>query len=191
MYINWKLRELDIKIVYYGPPRSGKTTNLEQIHARVAGKQQAKLISLKTQGDRTLFFDFLPLEIGECKGLKPRINLYTVPGQSIYTSTRRVVLEEVDGLVFVADSQRSRLYENVQAMHEMKEHLRALGYRPQDVPLILQFNKQDLPYLSSVTTLQYRLAPSNNIPYFEAAATQGTGVIATLKQIVNLVLAKV
>ena len=119
------------------------------------------------------------------------INLYTVPGQSIYTSTRRVVLEEVDGLVFVADSQRSRLYENVQAMREMKEHLRALGYRPQDVPLILQFNKRDLSYLSSVTTLQYRLAPSNNIPYFEAAATQGTGVIATLKQIVNLVLAKV
>ncbi len=191
MYINWKLRELDIKIVYYGPPCSGKTTNLEQIHARVAGKQQAKLVSLKTQGDRTLFFDFLPLEIGECKGLKPRINLYTVPGQSIYTSTRRVVLEEVDGLVFVADSQRSRLYENVQAMHEMKEHLRALGYRPQDVPLVLQFNKRDLSYLSSVTTLQYRLAPSNNIPYFEAAATQGTGIIATLKQIVNLVLAKV
>ena len=191
MYINWKLRELDIKIVYYGPPCSGKTTNLEQIHARVAGKQQAKLVSLKTQGDRTLFFDFLPLEIGECKGLKPRINLYTVPGQSIYTSTRRVVLEEVDGLVFVADSQRSRLYENVQAMHVMKEHLRALGYRPQDVPLVLQFNKRDLSYLSSVTTLQYRLAPSNNIPYFEAAATQGTGIIATLKQIVNLVLAKV
>ncbi|MCK4452319.1 MAG: GTPase domain-containing protein [Anaerolineae bacterium] len=191
MYINWKLRELDIKIVYYGPPCSGKTTNLEQIHARVAGKQQAKLVSLKTQGDRTLFFDFLPLEIGECKGLKPRINLYTVPGQGIYTSTRRVVLEEVDGLVFVADSQRSRLYENVQAMHEMKEHLRALGYRPQDVPLVLQFNKRDLSYLSSVTTLQYRLAPSNNIPYFEAAATQGTGIIATLKQIVNLVLAKV
>lgn len=189
MYINWRLREIDIKIVYYGPPCSGKTTNLEQIHAKLAG-QQSKLISLKTQGDRTLLFDFLPLEIGECKGLKPRLNLYTVPGQSIYVSTRRLVLEEVDGIVFVADSQRSRLQENIQAMHEMGRHLRSFGYCPQAIPLVLQFNKRDLPDLSPVATLQQHLAPSNDIPYCEAVATQGIGITATLKQIVNLVLTK-
>jgi signal recognition particle receptor subunit beta len=191
MYINWKLREVDIKIVYYGPPCSGKTTNLEQIHHRIAGKLKSTLISLKTYEDRTLFFDFLPLEIGECKGLKPRLNLYTVPGQSIYVSTRRLVLEEVDGIVFVANSQHSQLYENIQAMQEMREHLNALGYHPKTIPLILQFNKRDLPNLSSVAVMNQHLAPSNGTPYCEAVAIQGIGVIATLKQIINLVLAKV
>ena len=191
MYINWRLREIDIKVVYYGPPCSGKTTNLEQIYARVAGPQQTELVSLKTDEARTIFFDFLPLEIGDCKSLKPRFNLYTVPGQSMYASTRRLVLEEVDGIVFVADSQHSRLHENVQAIHEMSKHLVALGYRPQTIPLVLQFNKRDLSPLSSVAMLRHRLAPSNNIPCFEAVATQGIGVAPTLKEIINLVLTKV
>ncbi|MDY7042072.1 MAG: ADP-ribosylation factor-like protein, partial [Chloroflexota bacterium] len=151
----------------------------------------SKLVSLKTQGDRTLFFDFLPLEIGECKGLKPRLNLYTVPGQSIYASTRRLVLEDVDGLVFVADSQRTRLHENIHALHEMGKHLRSLGYNSQSIPFVLQFNKRDLPDSVSVGALRQHLAPSNGVFCYESIATEGVGVIATLKQIVNLVFAKV
>jgi signal recognition particle receptor subunit beta len=191
MYVNWRLREIDIKIVYYGPPCSGKTTNLEQIHARVPVRNQSKLVSLKTHEDRTLFFDFLPLEIGECKGLKPRLNLYTVPGQSMYVSTRHLVLEEVDGIVFVADSQHDQLDENIRAMQEMKEHLYTLGYHATAIPLVLQFNKRDLLCTSSVAMLHEHLAQSNGTPYCEAVAIQGIGVITTLKQIVNLVLTKV
>ena len=187
MYINWRLREIDIKIVYYGPPCSGKTTNLEQIYDRMAGRKKNKLVSLKTQEDRTLFFDFLPLEIGEYNGLKPRLNLYTVPGQSIYVSTRHLVLEDVDGIVFVADSQHGQLYENIQAMQEMRGHLDALGYQPKIVPLVLQFNKRDLPGISPISMLHQELAQSNGTPYCEAVATQGIGVISTLKQIVTLV----
>jgi signal recognition particle receptor subunit beta len=191
MYINWRLREIDIKIVYYGPPCSGKTTNLEQIHDRMAGRNKDKLVSLKTQEDRTLFFDFLPLEIGEYNGLKPRLNLYTVPGQSIYVSTRHLVLEEVDGIVFVADSQHGQLYENIQAMQEMRGHLDALGYHQKTVPLVLQFNKRDLPGISPISMLRQQLAPSNGTPYCEAVATEGMGVISTLKQIVTLVFKRV
>ena len=191
MYINWRLREIDIKIVYYGPPCSGKTTNLEQIYDRMAGRKKNKLVSLKTQEDRTLFFDFLPLEIGEYNGLKPRLNLYTVPGQSMYISTRHLVLEEVDGIVFVADSQHGKLYENVRAMQEMREHLNALGYHPTTVPLVLQFNKRDLPEISPVSMLRQQLAQSNGTLYSEAVATQGIGVISTLKQIVTLVFKRV
>ncbi len=191
MYINWKSRELDIKIVYYGPPRSGKTTNLEQIHIRIARKQQARLLSLNTEGDRTLFFDFLPLELKEIRGLKPRINLYTVPGQSIYAATRRIVLEEVDGIVFVADSRPMRYYENLDAMDEMREHLRALGYEPEDIPLVLQFNKRDLTPITPAAMLYRGLAPYDNTPYYESVATQGVQVTATLQRIIKLVLAKV
>jgi len=191
VYINWESRELDIKIVYYGPPRSGKTTNLEQIHLRVAKKQHSKLLSLSTEGDRTLFFDFLPLEIKECRGLKPRINLYTVPGQSIYAATRRVVLEEVDSIVFVADSRHSRYYENINAMYEMNEHLRALGYHPRDIPLVLQFNKRDLPSVTPAALLYRGLAPLDNTPYYESVATQGLQVTTTLQRAIKLVLAKV
>jgi len=188
MYINWRFREIDIKIVYYGPPCSGKTTNLEQIHSSMTTQSQSKLVSLKTHEDRTLFFDFLPLELGDCNGLKPRLNLYTVPGQSMYASTRHLVLEDVDVIVFVADSRHDLLDENIQAMHEMKEHLNTLGYHAKAIPLVLQFNKRDLPYISSVAVLHQHLAQSNGTPYCEAVATQGMGVISTLKQIVTIVL---
>jgi signal recognition particle receptor subunit beta len=190
MHINWKLREIDIKIVYYGPPLSGKTTNLEQIHARMAGPKQNQLVSLKTEGDRTLFFDFLPLELGEIGGLKPRFNLYTVPGQSLYRDTRRLILEDVDGLVFVADSQRARLADNERAFHEMKRHLHSLGYLWFELPLVMQYNKQDQPRRVSVAALQRRLNPDNSLPYFSSVAIKGTGVIETLKQIINMVLMK-
>ena len=157
----------------------------------MVGRNKNKLVSLKTQEDRTLFFDFLPLEIGEYNGLKPRLNLYTVPGQSMYISTRHLVLEEVDGIVFVADSQHGKLYENIRAMQEMREHLNALGYHPTTVPLVLQFNKRDLPEISPVSMLRQQLAQSNGTLYSEAVATQGIGVISTLKQIVTLVFKRV
>jgi hypothetical protein len=188
MHINWKLREIDIKVVYYGPPLSGKTTNLEQIHARMAGQQRQELVSLKTEGDRTLFFDFLPLELGEIHGLKPRFNLYTVPGQSLYRDTRRLILEDVDGLVFVADSARARLNDNIRALQEMKRHLHSLGYRWFALPLVMQYNKQDLPNRLPLSVLQRNLNPDSSLPYFRSIGTQGVGVIETLKRIINLVL---
>ncbi|MEA3339617.1 MAG: GTPase domain-containing protein [Chloroflexota bacterium] len=188
MHINWKLREIDIKIVYYGPPLSGKTTNLEQIHARMAGPKRSELVSLKTSEDRTLFFDFLPLEVGQIGNLKPRFNLYTVPGQSLYRATRRLILEEVDGLVFVADSQRSRLADNERSLREMKRHLQALGYRWFDIPLVLQYNKRDLSRVSAESTLQRRLNPDGSLAHFSSVAIDGSGVIETLKHIINMVL---
>ena len=188
MHINWKLQEVDIKIVYYGPPLSGKTTNLEQIHQRMAKRQNSQLISLKTEGDRTLFFDFLPIEIGEVGGLKPRFNLYTVPGQSLYRDTRRLILEDVDGLVFVADSQQDRLSDNERAFYEMKRHLHSLGYRWYEIPLVLQYNKQDMRNCLSEFTLQRSLNPDRSLPYFTSVAVTGEGVIETLKKIISEVL---
>ncbi len=188
MHINWKLREIDIKIVYYGPPLSGKTTNLEQIHNRMAGKKRSELVSLKADGDRTLFFDFLPLEIGQIGGLKPRFNLYTVPGQSIYQATRRLILEDVDGLAFVADSQRSRMADNERSFREMKRHLQSFGYRWYDIPLVLQYNKRDLADRVPESALQRRLNPDRGLPYFTSVAIEGEGVIETLKCMINTVL---
>jgi hypothetical protein len=188
MHINWKLREIDIKIVYYGPPLSGKTTNLEQIHLRMAGRQRSELVSLKTAEDRTLFFDFLPLHVGEIAGFKPRFNLYTVPGQSLYRATRRLILEDVDGIVFVADAQRSRQADNTRSLQEMKRHLHALGYRWFDLPLVMQYNKCDLPDRVSEASLEARLNPDDSLPSFCSIAIQGVGVIETLKKIINLVL---
>jgi hypothetical protein len=188
LHINWKLREIDIKIVYYGPPLSGKTTNLEQIHSRMAHKKQSELVSLKADGDRTLFFDFLPLEIGQIGGLKPRFNLYTVPGQSMYRATRRLILEDVDGLAFVADSQRSRMADNERSFREMKRHLQSYGYRWYDVPLVLQYNKRDVADRIPESILQRRLNPDSALPYFNSIAVEGRGVIETLKHLINSVL---
>jgi hypothetical protein len=188
MQLNWKLREIDIKIVYYGPPLSGKTTNLEQIHQRMPKTRQSEIVSLKTQEDRTLYFDFLPLEVGEIGGFKPRFNLYTVPGQSLYRATRRLILEDVDGIVFVADSQRSRLRDNARSLQEMKRHLHSLGYRWFDIPLILQYNKRDLPNTLGQQTLDRYLNPDDSLPSFESVAITGQGITETLKAIINLVL---
>jgi hypothetical protein len=188
MQLNWKLREIDIKIVYYGPPLSGKTTNLEQIHQRMPKTRQSEIVSLKTQEDRTLYFDFLPLEVGEIGGFKPRFNLYTVPGQSLYRATRRLILEDVDGIVFVADSQRSRLRDNARSLQEMKRHLQSLGYRWFEIPLILQYNKRDLPNSLGEQILERYLNPDGALPSFESVALTGQGVTETLRAIINLVL---
>ena len=149
-----------------------------------------KLVSLKTRGDRTLYFDFLQLELGQVAGLKPRFNLYTVPGQVYYVSSRKLVLQGADGVVFVADSQRERLGANAKAMRDMEENLRALGFDPQTMPLVLQCNKCDLPDITPVPLLQQRLG-LDSVPCFASVATQGTGVFDTLKTIINLVVAQV
>jgi len=146
-----------------------------------------KLVSLKTRGDRTLYFDFLQLELGQIAGLKPRFNLYTVPGQAYYVGSRKLVLQGADGVVFVADSQRERLAANAESVHDMEENLRGLGFDPQATPLVLQGNKRDLPDVVPVPLLQRRLG-LDNAPCFASVVTQGTGVFDTLKAIINLVV---
>lgn len=191
MFINWKRRELNLKIVYYGPAMSGKTTNLQIIHDRTNPRIRGDLVSLKTRGDRTIFFDFLQLELGQIKGLKPKFNLYTVPGQVIYAASRKLVLQGADGVVFVVDSQTSRLVDNVYSFRAMRQHLTELGLDPRQVPCVIQFNKRDLPDVAPVITLQrYFRAHGNDLPTFEAVAIQGLGVLETLKAAIKLVLAQ-
>jgi len=187
MFINWKLREINLKIVYYGPALSGKTTNLQYIYAKTAPNIRSELVSLKTRGDRTLYFDFLQLELGHIAGLKPRFNLYTVPGQVYYASSRKLVLQGADGVVFVADSQEQRLHANVEAVHDMEKNLRALGYDPRAMPLVLQCNKRDLPGIVPVPLMKDQLG-FDGVPCFASVATQGTGVFNTLKATINLVV---
>jgi signal recognition particle receptor subunit beta len=190
MFINRKLGELNLKIVYYGPALGGKTTNLEYIHASVDPKLRGELVSLKTQEDRTLFFDFLQLEVGRVKGLKPKFNLYTVPGQVIYAATRKLVLEGADGVVFVADSQQDRLRENVDLLANLGSHLAGTGHRLSDFPLIVQCNKQDLPGVLAPEALRQYLC-GDGVPCIGAVATQGIGVFATLKLAINLVVSRI
>jgi signal recognition particle receptor subunit beta len=189
MFINWKLREINLKIVYYGPPLSGKTTNLQYIHAKTSPNIRGELVSLKTRGDRTLYFDFLQLELGQIAGLKPRFNLYTVPGQVFYIGSRKLVLQGADGVVFVADSQWDRLKGNVEAMHDMERNLRALGRNPRIVPLVLQCNKRDLPNVAPLLLIQQQIGCDGS-PCFASAAIRGSGVFDTLKAIINLVVAQ-
>lgn len=190
MFINWQLREMNLKIVYYGPALSGKTTNLEQIHARVDPQRRGELISLKTQEDRTLYFDFLQLELGKIGGLSPKIHLYTVPGQAYYEASRKLVLRGADGVVFVADSAASRAKDNLESWQSMKMHMTALDMPFNDIPLVVQFNKRDLPMVMPTTVLQNMLN-LNGISTFEAIALEGRGVFETLKAIINSVVSKV
>lgn len=189
MFINWQLRELNLKVVYYGPALSGKTTNLEQIHAHTNPKQRGELVSLKTREDRTLYFDFLQLELGKISGLSPKIHLYTVPGQSYYEASRKLVLRGADGVVFVADSNRNRVNENLESWENMKAHLISLNI-PSDLPLIVQLNKRDLPNAMSIPELRQNLGLNGN-PVFESIAVQGKGVFNTLKAIINGVVMRV
>lgn len=190
MFINWQLRELNLKIVYYGPALSGKTTNLEQIYARVDPRRRGELISLKTHEDRTLYFDFLQLELGQISGLTPKIHLYTVPGQAYYEASRKIVLRGADGVVFVADSSANRLKDNLKSWKNMRIHLAELHMSFIDLPLVVQFNKRDLPDAMLTTSLQ-TLLHVNGSPTFEAIAIQGHGVFDTLKAIINRVISKV
>ena len=189
MFINWRLREINLKIVYYGPSLSGKTTSLEYIHSRTNPERRGELVSLKTREDRTLYFDYMQFEMGAISGLKPRFNIYTVPGQVYYRGTRKLVLKGVDGLVFVADSQIRRLHENVEAIKDLYEDLVELGFSPGELPIVLQCNKRDLPEIMPVQSIKEQLG-LNGIPTFESVALEGIGVLDGLKSIVNSVVTK-
>jgi hypothetical protein len=188
MFINWKLREINLKIVYYGPSLSGKTSSLQYIHSKTRPDRRGELISLKTREDRTLYFDYMQFEMGEISGLKPRFNIYTVPGQVYYRGTRKLVLKGVDGIVFVADSQTKRLQENVEAVQDLYEDLVELGFNPEEIPLILQCNKRDMQDIMPVHTIKESMG-LNGVPTYESVAIDGAGVLDCLKDIINEVVA--
>ncbi len=183
---NYAAREISAKIVYYGPGLSGKTTNIEMIHSMLDPDRRGKLISLPTETDRTLFFDFLPFELGEIKGFKVRFHLYTVPGQVFYNQTRRLVLQGVDGVVFVADSQVSMLEANLESLKNLEENLATYGKKLEEIPFVIQYNKRDLKNIMSVEELNRHLNKLN-VPYFEAIAITGEGVKETLMEISKMV----
>lgn len=187
--INYASREVCCKIVYYGPGLSGKTTNLQYVHKKVPGNTRGDLISLATESDRTLYFDFLPINIGTINGFAAKFQLYTVPGQVYYNATRKLVLRGVDGVVFVADSQPDKLDENIEALMNLKENLEEYGYNIDEMPLVIQYNKRDLPGVMPVEELRAKLNPKGR-PDFGASATVGNGVFDTLKMIIKLVLDK-
>jgi signal recognition particle receptor subunit beta len=185
--INYSSREITCKIVYYGPGRSGKTTNLLQIHSRIPEGRKGEMVSLATETDRTLFFDFLPLDLGTISGFRTRLQLYTVPGQVYYDATRKLVLRGADGVVFVADSQAALLEENVASLVNLRENLVAQGADPTTIPLVVQYNKRDLEGAVPRAELERLLNPVG-APSFEASAAAGSGVFETLRAISELVL---
>ncbi len=187
--INYAFREICCKIVYYGPGLSGKTTNLIYIHKKAPPQTKGELISLATDADRTLYFDFLPLDIGKVQGFTTKFQLYTVPGQVYYNATRKLVLRGVDGLIFVADTQAAKMEENIESMHNLVENLEEYGYNLDELPMIMQYNKRDLDEVSSIEELERILNP-RGLPYFEAVAVTGVGVFDTLKAISKMVLDK-
>src|SRR5213594_3438240 len=185
---NYSTRELTAKIVYYGPGLCGKTTNLQYTYESLPDNvKKGKMLSLATKTDRTLFFDFLPLELGRIRGMKTRVQLYTVPGQVFYNSTRKLVLKGADGVVFIADSQSKMLEANVESYKNLEDNLREMGLRIEEIPLVMQFNKRDLPHLSSIEEMNAQIN-RHNAPFYEAVATTGIGVEDTLKAITKLVL---
>ena len=190
MFINWALQEINLKIVFYGPGMSGKTTNLEYIHSKLDPSLAGELVSLKTKEDRTIFFDFMQIEVGRIKGKKPKFNLYTVPGQVYYASSRKVILNGVDGIVFVADSQPHRMEANIETLLDFENNLKQDGQSLEKFPWVIQFNKRDLPGVDSVESLQKRLN-FFDVPSFEAVAVKGDGVFNTLKSVINGVVAHV
>lgn len=184
---NYATRELTAKIVYYGPGLCGKTTNLEHIHRSLPTNKRSKMLSLATKTDRTLFFDFLPIELGAIRGMKTKIQLYTVPGQVFYDATRKLVLKGADGVVFVADSQKAMMDSNLDSWKNFETNLKENGLDIQTIPLVIQYNKRDLPDVLPVKDLNKKLN-SRKVPFFEAAAITGQGVQDTLKGITKLVL---
>lgn len=186
-FINYSSREINCKIVYYGPGLCGKTTNLQHIYDSTAPQAKGKLISLATETDRTLFFDFMPLELGTVRGFKTRFHLYTVPGQVYYDASRKLILKGVDGVVFVADSQEERMDANIESLYNLEENLKSQGYDLLKIPYVLQLNKRDLPNVSSVEELTSELNRKNE-PVYEAVASKGDGVFDTLKAVAKQVL---
>jgi len=186
-FINYASREINCKIVYYGPGLCGKTTNLQHIYDSTAQEAKGKLISLATETDRTLFFDFMPLELGTVRGFKTRFHLYTVPGQVYYDASRKLILKGVDGVVFVADSQEERMDANIESLYNLEENLQTQGYDLMKIPYVLQLNKRDLPNVVPMEDLAYELRKKDE-PVFEAVAATGVGVFDTLKGVAKQVL---
>jgi hypothetical protein len=186
-FINYSSREINCKIVYYGPGLCGKTTNLQYIYRRTNPEQKGKLISLATETERTLFFDFLPLSLGDIKGFKIRFHLYTVPGQVFYAASRKLILKGVDGVVFVADSQLERMESNIESLEDLKINLAEQGYELDKLSSVVQYNKRDLPNVVPFEDMD-KLLNYRNVPWFEAVAVTGKGVFETLKAIAKQVL---
>jgi mutual gliding-motility protein MglA len=186
-FINYASREINCKIVYYGPGLCGKTTNLQFVYQKTAPEAKGKMISLATETERTLFFDFLPLALGEIRGFKTRFHLYTVPGQVFYDASRKLILKGVDGVVFVADSQEERLDANIESMENLKVNLEEQGYELEKIPFVIQYNKRDLPNVTSLAELRTLLNP-DGVPEYEACATTGEGVFETLKEVAKQIL---
>ncbi|MBN8535709.1 MAG: gliding-motility protein MglA [Deltaproteobacteria bacterium] len=179
-FINYNAKEIHCKVVYYGPSLGGKTTNLQWVYRQTSEDEKSKLITLSTDIERTLFFDFLPLNIGEIRGFKTRFHLYTVPGQVVYDASRKLILKGLDGVVFVADSQIERMEENLESLKNLQTNLEQQGYNIREIPLIMQYNKRDLPNAASLPELRATLNPFN-APEFEATANEGRGVFESLK----------
>ena len=186
-FINYASREINCKIVYYGPGLCGKTTNLQYIYNKTAEGAKGKMISLATETERTLFFDFLPLELGEIRGFKTRFHHYTVPGQVFYDASRKLILKGVDGVVYVADSQEERMDANIESLDNLRNNLEEQGYDLDKLPYVVQYNKRDLANLVPVEELRRELNPTG-VPDFEACAVTGEGVFETLKAVAKLVL---
>ena len=189
-FINYQTKEINCKIVYYGPGLGGKTTNIQHIYSKTAGTNKGEMITLNTENERTLFFDFLPLDLGEIRGFKTRLHLYTVPGQVFYEASRKLILRGVDGVVFVADSQLEKFDSNIQSLESLKDNLTEQGYEFDKVPVVMQWNKRDLPNTSPISELE-RSLNSYDFPAFEASALKGDGVFETLKMVSKMVLMNV
>ncbi|HUH00703.1 MAG TPA: GTPase domain-containing protein [Kofleriaceae bacterium] len=186
-FINYSSREINCKIVYYGPGLCGKTTNLQYIYNKTNPEAKGKMISLATETERTLFFDFLPLSLGEIRGFRTRFHLYTVPGQVFYDASRKLILKGVDGVVFVGDSQIERMEANIESLDNLGTNLQEQGYDLAKIPYVVQYNKRDLPNAAPMSELQEICNPTN-VPHYEAIATTGVGVFDTLKAVAKLVL---
>lgn len=186
-FVNYHTKEVNCKIVYYGPGLGGKTTNIQYVYQKTSGENRGNMVTLNTENERTLFFDFLPLELGEIRGFKTRFHLYTVPGQVFYEASRKLILRGVDGVVFVADSQVERMEANIESLKSLENNLTEQGYDISKIPLIMQWNKRDLPNVTSIEDLHKQLNKWK-APEFEACAVQGKGVFDTLKMISKLVL---
>lgn len=186
-FVNHHTKEVNCKIVYYGPGLGGKTTNIQYVYQKTSGDSKGKMITLNTENERTLFFDFLPLDLGQIRGFKTRFHLYTVPGQGFYEASRNLILRGVDGVVFVADSQLERMEDNLASMQDLVKNLEDHGYDIEKLPLVMQWNKRDLPNVTPIDELQ-RALNKYDVPQFEACATEGKGVFETLKMVTKQVL---
>lgn len=181
-FINYNAKEIHCKVVYYGPSLGGKTTNIQWVYQKTAEDQKSKLVALNTDIERTLFFDFLPLNIGDIRGFKTRFHLYTVPGQVVYDASRKLILKGLDGVIFVADSQVERMDENLESLRNLQINLEQQGYDIREIPLIMQYNKRDLPNVASLAELRSALNPYN-APEIEGCASEGRGVFESLKTV--------